>query len=505
VGGSLTMAGGTSLIPDYGGSFCKIADPITLTDGFVTFNTSNNVGNSNGDLILTGAISGNGGLIITGSNNSNRRKIQLVGTNSFTGGVILRPIDSTTSVRLVIAEPTGLGTGTLRVENGGGTGSTTGIGGGLEVPNGNASDSTANTPLLATTGVSNLIDLAPGANLNITTSATTGLKLTGTIFGSGSITTRAPGTGTTGPGTLTLIGNNTYTGGTNVPAGIIKAGVASVPNVSGAFGNNSAVYLANSTSTNGSVVVTMDITGFDTQIGSLTGGGASGGNVTLGAATLTLGSDNTNPATYAGVISGTGGSVTKIGTGTQPFSGNNTYTGNTTVSAGKLLVSGTLSGTTAVSVTGGTLEIAAANRINDAATVTMSGGTFKTGGLNETVAAFTLSGTAAVDLGAGASILHLANSSAQTWSGALSITNWSGSVSGGGTDQIYFGADGTGLTGGQLALVTFVDPLGFAAGNYSAALLGTGEIVPTLVPEPGAAVSLLGGLGMLFGLRRRRS
>lgn len=505
VGGSLTMAGGTSLIPDYGGSFCKITDPIILTDGFVTFNASNAAVNANADIILTGGISGNGGLIITGQNNSNRRKVHLVGGGSFTGGVILRPMDSTTSVRLVISEPTSLGTGTLRVEYGGGTGSSSGVGGGLEVPNGNASDTTANTPLLATTGVANPIDLAPGANLNITTSATTGLKLTGTIFGPGSITTRAPGTGTTGPGTLTLAGNNTYTGGTNVPAGIIKAGVASVANVSGAFGNNSAVYLANSTSTNGSVVVTMDITGFDTQIGSLTGGGASGGNVTLGAATLTLGGDNTNPATYAGVISGSGGSVTKIGTGTQPFSGNNTYTGNTTVSAGKLLVSGTLSGTTAVSVTGGTLEIAAANRINDAATVTMSGGTFKTGGLNETLAAFTLSGTAAVDLGAGASILNLANSSAQTWSGALNITNWSGSVSGGGTDQIYFGTDATGLTGGQLALITFVDPLGFAAGNYFAAQLGTGELVPSLVPEPGAAVSLLGGLAMLLGLRRRRS
>jgi hypothetical protein len=33
----------------------------------------------------------------------------------------------------------------------------------------------------------------------------------------------------------------------------------------------------------------MDITEFNTQIGSLTGGGATGGNVTLGAAMLTTG------------------------------------------------------------------------------------------------------------------------------------------------------------------------------------------------------------------------
>ena len=44
---------------------------------------------------------------------------------------------------------------------------------------------------------------------------------------------------------------------------------------------------------------TLDITGFNTQIGSLAGGGATGGNVTLGAATLTTGGNNTNTS-YAG-------------------------------------------------------------------------------------------------------------------------------------------------------------------------------------------------------------
>ena len=100
--------------------------------------------------------------------------------------------------------------------------------------------------------------------------------------------------------TLTLSGANTYTGPTTVTGGTLKAGVASVANVSGAFGKNSAVTLNNTAG------VILDITGFATQIGSLTGGGASGGNVTLGAATLTVGGDNTSPAAYAGVISGGG-------------------------------------------------------------------------------------------------------------------------------------------------------------------------------------------------------
>ncbi len=97
--------------------------------------------------------------------------------------------------------------------------------------------------------------------------------------------------------------------------------------VSGALGNNSAVTLANAAG------ATLDITGFNTQIGSLTGGGTTGGNITLGAATLTTGGDNSSPAAYGGAISGTGG-LTKIGTGTQMLSGtSNGYSGATTVTA----------------------------------------------------------------------------------------------------------------------------------------------------------------------------
>lgn len=191
-----------------------------------------------------------------------------------------------------------------------------------------------------------------------------------------------------GTAATTFSGANTYTGATTVSAGTLKAGVASVANVSGAFGNNSAISMADVAS------VALDITGFNTQIGSLTGGGASGGNVTLGAATLTVGGDNTTPAAYAGGISGTGG-LTKIGTGTQTLSGASTYTGVTTISGGTLVLDYTASNT---------------GKLSDTAALTLGSGTLQldratsaSGNHTEVVASTTLSGTASITRGTGSS------------------------------------------------------------------------------------------------------
>jgi fibronectin-binding autotransporter adhesin len=141
-------------------------------------------------------------------------------------------------------------------------------------------------------------------------------------------------------GTVVLSGASTYTGSTTITRGTVRAGVASVAGVSGAFGVDSAVSLANAANTS------INLDGFSTQVGSLTGGGTTGGGIILGSATLTTGGNNTSPAAYAGVISGTGG-VIKIGTGTQILSGANTYAGGTTVSG-----TGTLTGATGVAFTG---------------------------------------------------------------------------------------------------------------------------------------------------------
>lgn len=75
--------------------------------------------------------------------------------------------------------------------------------------------------------------------------------------------------------------------------------------------------------------VVFDLNGSDREIGSLAGGGNSGGNVILGDRTLTLGGDN-KTTSYMGVISGNG-SIVKTGTGTLTLSRANTYSGGTTI------------------------------------------------------------------------------------------------------------------------------------------------------------------------------
>ena len=134
-----------------------------------------------------------------------------------------------------------------------------------------------------------------------------------------------------GSGNLTLSGSNTYLGATTVSGGTLTAGVASLAGSYGAFGLNSALVLANSAG------VVVNLAGYNTQIGSLTGGGPAGGNVVLGAATLTVGGDNTSPPAYAGVISGSGG-LTKIGSGLLILTGSNTYSGGTSINAGTLQI-----------------------------------------------------------------------------------------------------------------------------------------------------------------------
>lgn len=125
------------------------------------------------------------------------------------------------------------------------------------------------------------------------------LVLEGLVSGSGSLTQM-------GAGTLVLVGNNNYTGVTTIADGTL-------------------------------------------QLGDGGSTGSVGGNITNNGALVFNRSDH---AVYAGVVSGTG-TLTQAGSGSLDLSGAHTYTGLTNITAGKLLVSGSLAG--AVNVANGGL------------------------------------------------------------------------------------------------------------------------------------------------------
>jgi autotransporter-associated beta strand protein len=86
-----------------------------------------------------------------------------------------------------------------------------------------------------------------------------------------------------------------------------------------------------------------NLNNFGASVGDLAGSGPAN----LGSATLTAGDDGAS-TTYAGSIGGSGG-LTKTGTGTFTLTGTSGYTGATTVSAGGLLVNGSIASNVTVS------------------------------------------------------------------------------------------------------------------------------------------------------------
>lgn len=233
----------------------------------------------------------------------------------------------------------------------------------------------------------------------------------------------------------------------------------------------------------------------------LQGGTLSGGSGTT-KGTLVVGGDLTSSGTTLAnapnITMNPAASETTYVNGTTPLSGMGAFVKNgpgTTVLENEI-------NPTRVVINNGTLLLGADERIGNSVPMSLAGGTFATGGYDETLGKLTLDANSTIDLGAGSSILTFANSTTEAWnaSAILNIVNWSGSVYGGGTDQVYFGPGG--LSGSQISQVKFVNPFGFTPGIYNAVLLSSGEIVP--VPEPATVVAVMLLAGLIAWRERAR-
>jgi fibronectin-binding autotransporter adhesin len=352
-------------------------------------------------------------------------------------------------------------------------------------------------------------DVAGGSTLNVTG------QLINQSGGPAAALTKA------GAGTMVLSGTNLYTGGTTINAGSLTVAGGN------ALVDSSAVTLANTAG----AVLTLNA---NETIGTLNGGGAAGGNVALGANTLTV-----SDGTFAGAISGTG-SLTKVGAGTLGLSGTNTYTGSTNVNGGILQVSGgaaiadngavvlantagaqlqvntaeTIGSLAGGGTTGGNVALNAALTTGNAANVTYAGSISGAGSLTKQGAGvFTLTGASTysggTNVNAGTLLANNATGSA-TGSGPVAVTGifgGDGAVQGAVTANVG-GTVNPGVTAGDLATGSLVLTAG---STFAVNLLGVAPVtgydqlnVTGSVNLGGATLSVLTALtpvaGTLFTL-----
>ncbi len=560
--GTSLVLGSNVTLPS-SGTFGIQADD-TNTNNLITINgnwpltgnlalTLGSAGNTNGNVMVNGLISGSGGLTVNDANTvSGTNTLILNNANTFTGA-------------------TTINSGFVQLDNF------------LALQNSTVSIGTPNGLTFANSGAYTIGGLAGASNealTNVTTlnvgndsTLATNNTYSGVLSGSAAYTE-------VGLGTQTLSGQNTYTGATTVSGGTLIAGTDSPNGGPGAFGNASSPITlgdAGTTANNWSpslmiggaftidraiTIANQATTGTYTIGGSTDSNAVFAGLITLdhsltisqvanaGSNALSInggilaGINSTETVTFSGpgnihvggaaIGDGAGTVAVGVSGGTVTFSGANTYSGGTSVSAGILNVnntsgSGTGSGSVSISGTGtlaGSGSIAGAVSIGD--------GTINPGAINGTsilsINSLTMDGSAnfAVNIAAGAS------------SGPIAGTNYDSvyiTTSTGGVQAVLGGANlvlndsayttvigqlfdilhfttlnGPTFSGnfyyGGMELFNdeyFVDANGRWYEIHYGDVRGFGnDVVLEAVPEPGSLMLFgLGALGLMTLLRRR--
>ncbi len=406
--GNAEIANGAAGIVDFSGSTGSAGNK-KLTAGsiagggsYLLGDNALTVGSNDLSTEVSGTIGGNGGSLVKAGTGT----LTLTGENTYSGG-------------------TTVSSGTLRIGNGGATGSILGnvvndgalvfnrsdavtfsgaiSGGGAvrQIGSGTTILTGANSYSGGTTISGGTLQLgnggASGSILGdvvndgaLAFNRSDAVTFAGAISGSGAV--RQIGSGTT-----ILTGSNTHTGGTTISGGTLQLGNGGASgSILGdvvndgvlAFNRSDALTFAGAVSGSGSV----------RQIGSgttiLTGSNTHTGGTTISGGTLQLGNggasgsilgdvvndsmlafNRSDAVTFSGAISGNG-AVRQVGSGTTILTGSNSYTGDTTVSGGQLRFGGgssTLSGK--LIVTGGTLAIQTPATLNVAQAATFADNT----------------------------------------------------------------------------------------------------------------------------------
>jgi autotransporter-associated beta strand protein len=471
--GNLTINGGTL---SASGSTRTLANNVTVGGNFsvgglgaaVVLNGTINLGGVTRSITLAansvtlGGVGSNGGLAIESNSASRSLTLNGAGSNTYTG---LTTVNG--------------GTVTLAK-----TGGAIAVAGDLAI---NAVSSAGTVLLAASDQIANTrtATIGTGATLDL---ATFNQSLTGVVLNGGNITSstgtltgltnafdlRAGSVGaalagsvgltkSTG-GTVTLTGNNTFTGVTTLGAGTVS--VVTIGDGGVASGN-----LGSATSAAANLV-------FDGGTLQYTGANSSTDrNFTINNGKTATVDVTTNSLTLAGATTATSGALTKTGSGTLILSGNNLHTGTTTIAGGTLnivtasgLGSGTI--TTSTSSTSAKIGLDAAsasvvtlaNAVDTSATstnlMTFSPGAGKTIALNGLIT--------------GSGVLKLSGG------GDLSVGNASNSYSGGteiGTGRVFIADDaalgtgavnfGTGSNSHLVATANITSSRAFTLGGTS--------------------------------------
>ena len=458
--GAISIASGTLQI-GAGGGAGTIGSSAIANNGTLVVNRT-------GELTLSNQISGTGSIVKQGAGT-----LSLSGSNSYTGGSTL------SAGTLVLENANALGaSGTISM-----AGATLKYGTGI------------------TTDLSSRFSTASNQTYAIDTNGNS-------ITFAGALTSTSGTLLKYGNGTLTLSGNNTYTGGTTVSAGVLRATGATTLGSGG------------STTVNSGAALELVGTGNFTRPISLSGTGVGGtgsllnisGNKTIAGAITLLGDTTINSVsdtltfdvasgaaftgtynlTFGGdgniivsdVIGTNSGSLTKVGNGTLTFNANavNTYTGGTTIQSGTILIarSSAINSGSAINVSGGTLNLEAFSHSFFNANVTLTSGSIiaTTGflsGSGGNSSYIMQSGTVSASLRGSVPLIKSTTgtvilSGNNTYTGATTINA--------GTLQI-----GAGGTSGSIASTSGVTNNGILAYNRSDdltasyAISGTGELL----------------------------